>query len=606
MILYTSELYPTLGPLITQLCRNPVILSSKPIASLVVKFVLKYSNQERISESHNGLKDKEQGSKPERAWCAARLRDMVKASRQESRRGVDASVTNGSSSSTRWRGFGSLFQVSEHDMEQQRIEQTMTSLSTSLASLREMVQEKSLRTVDLVYLTRWIHQLSELCGPLVSHPASAPLIQGVVDTSCTLKARMLQSQHHAKGSSLRLLDAAFVKQVMAKVDEGGHVTTTLSSDQLLLRLCSVSDLARQTHVVQLIDRIMATSKWESAVVQSRDTVIHPHLERSRLFAAISSNPKEGCALLLQPLLEDLSGLTAQMSDWRLVRICTVLVEWMITTRVHCEQRMELGDDDSQVWENKEVLSHELDALISSACSIVRHASLSTDQENVQFLLDTFLTAQTNYVFCSAGPEHLSLRRKLAFLVTTAVSQHGGFLVHRIRYNLETLRAAQEERSITTNTMDDALSVPASPAVVLMAQLMASHDSDATFCAVAENIAALLKKLQELYSGNWKYLDQHMRNEVQLRLAAIMQAYQHILQINWTLAADLLCALGLYLNVTDSASWQSMIQAAFSRTELDSSVSIASSPIVAQLWSYAECIPAPELQKALQVMVSKDK
>lgn len=177
MLPFASELYPTLGPLLTHLCRNPVVLSSIPMASLVAHSVFKYSNQDSDKQQQQqqqqglgphqrnfGTKDQGPKLSAERAWCAARLRDMIETSRHRERRRSDTSaqsITRDEKDRVNSRhgkgSSGTLLQVSDHDMRQQRIEQTIANLVKSLSSLQEMVvQDQPLRAVDSMHLVKML------------------------------------------------------------------------------------------------------------------------------------------------------------------------------------------------------------------------------------------------------------------------------------------------------------------------------------------------------------------------------------------------------------------------------------------------------------------
>jgi len=324
------------------------------------------------------------------------------------------------------------------------------------------------------------------------------------------------------------------------------------------RLCSVSRLARQTYVIQLIDRMMTAltereqEQERGVLVQSRDTIFRLYVEPSRLFAAISSNTSEAYTLLQSPILEDLAELTGHVADWRLVRICTLLVEWMLRTRIRRAPSMELDEHD-EIWQNQ-----ELEALTSIACSMMRLGQQQPTEENARELIERFMSAQSDYIYSSAGPEQMGLRRKLTFLVATAVSHHEGFLVYRICGELQRLEAAHEVEEETPTASSPCLSHTTSPVVWLMTNLVVTHDTDPLFATVAERMATLLNDLGRLR------LDQDVEcpreKDLQLCLANILHAYRPIFEINWTLAAHVLFALGFYMNVNmaDSTSWQCMV------------------------------------------------
>ncbi|KAF9353092.1 hypothetical protein BGX34_011804 [Mortierella sp. NVP85] len=563
LIMRASELYPTLGLLLTHLCKNSVILASKPVASLVAQSVFKYSNH-NLNQHQEGLKQwkgQQPRSSPEQVWCAARLHDMVETSSSREDRRSSASGRNFTRENgiKHEKGFGALFQISDNDLRQQQIDQTIVTLSNSLVSLQEMVQEKPPRAVDLVFLIQWNHQLSGLCGPVVTHSTAASLVQGIIGMACTLKSIVGQNYHrhnHIKDLVPSLLDVAFVRQVMDKMGERNQETLVLSDDSQLLRLCGMSRLARQTYVIQLIDRMMtALTEQEQeqvggVLVQSRDMIFRQYVEPSRLFAAISSNTSEGYTLLQSSILEDLAELTGQVADWRLVRICTLVVEWMITTRIRRAPSMELDEHD-EIWQNQ-----DLEALISIACSMMRLGRPQPTEENARELIERFMSAQSDYIYSSAGPEQMGLRRKLTFLVASAVSQHEGFLVYRICGELQRLEALEVEEEIPTAS--SCLSHTISPVVVLMANLVVTHDTDPLFTTVADRMVALLNDLGRLRLD--QDVEWHKDKDLQSCLADILQTYRPIFEINWTLAAHVLFALGFYRNVNmaDSTSWQCMV------------------------------------------------
>lgn len=129
-----SQLYPTLGPLLNRLCRNPVVLSSKTIEGLLIRTLVGYSCQSGTRADpcwtpRQRRLAQERKAKAE-AWCTARLKDMFMTDRDPKAQGNNLTP------------HVNLFQVSSEEMRDLK----STELFSTLASKLQLIAEALARS----------------------------------------------------------------------------------------------------------------------------------------------------------------------------------------------------------------------------------------------------------------------------------------------------------------------------------------------------------------------------------------------------------------------------------------------------------------------------
>ncbi|KAF8941495.1 hypothetical protein BGZ58_007862 [Dissophora ornata] len=350
--------------------------------------------------------------------------------------------------------------------------------------------------------------------------------------------------------SYSYLDSTFVEQNVALSRDEGKLTAIRFNDRALLRLCSVSPLARQRFLVELMDRIMTTSGQQSEFALPRKELVDQYFELSPLLSAMTKILPESCELV-QRVMESIAEVAGEIVDWRFVRICVLLVEWMSTRlqQTECEtMQVDLIEDESKSGSEMDVL---FETMMASARLLLDQGRTSASTETQLQEMSQFLSAQRSYVFSSARPEQLILRKRLAFLVNNAVAQCNGLLAHLIRHYLEALEKSQERHR---------------PSVVLfMAELILPCESEPIISAVVDQLLALLKDLQELCS-TYSRDSGLVVVALEEQLVQVFNRYRSVLVLNTALLADVICAMGIYMDTKDSTVWSAMVRPALSLTK----------------------------------------
>ncbi|KAG0001694.1 hypothetical protein BGZ79_004304 [Entomortierella chlamydospora] len=553
-----SELYPTFGILLTRLCVNPVVLASDSIANLVAQSVSKYSMQaERYSDytqsSRNGLP-------AERTWCTRRLRGMLHTSQYTPlRTSQKQHIQDLEMRTSDTRGFDELFGVSKAEMKQQRLAQTIEVLSQCLGNLVCVVSTTSLTGFSLAFMVgiAWSRQLSGLCAPLVSYPAATGLVRGVIDLAYSLKTRADSTL--AINPSIEVLDPAFVEQTLLCSRDGDLKNKILLEDSQVLRVCSVSSLARQRYLIHLTDKIMKASAEQPGFVLDRGEVFNKFIASSQLVSVLARGLKETNGEytdLVHSTLEDIAALAGEIPDWRFVRICTLLIEWILTWGRRGEPNREndsLGSDcRSGLYDFDNVTLTPFEAMVSTSCYLLQnHAHGFSTRPSSLEELSQLAIAQRDYIYCFAGPDRLILRKRLAFLVSTVIAQHNEFLIRHIRCHFDSmdmkrLRQGQDNEFVADKSL-----------VAFIAGLILTDDSEQWSSGVLhEQLTGLLQELQTVCSAR---VGQNSALSISMEpLKSVLVKYEPILHLNKTLLADIVCALGIYADANDSTLWKSMV------------------------------------------------
>lgn len=176
MTVHASELYPTLGLLLEMLCRNPVVIasaSSRGLADVVAQSVIKFSartggNTAVGAGSKNSISV---SPSAEQLWRAARMRDMFRAQQQQqqqqdglsrnkrncaggsSNRQLPHSEQNGSMEMKNGP-FQDMFKVSDKELKEREMEQTLKAMAGNLKTLQNQVAKTALSETTWYSLVR--------------------------------------------------------------------------------------------------------------------------------------------------------------------------------------------------------------------------------------------------------------------------------------------------------------------------------------------------------------------------------------------------------------------------------------------------------------------
>ncbi|KAF9375159.1 hypothetical protein CPC16_000881 [Podila verticillata] len=546
-----SLLYPSLGSLLEHICRNPVTLaSSEAIPRLATSLILKYSQTSRSS-----IRDKEKI-----LWCSDRLDDLLRTNTLPS---LSAKLPEAR--------FQDIFKVTSDDLQEQLVLETLKSMTICLENLQRALDEQKNSATYPRILAKWMFDLSDLCAPLLFDHRTVPITEQIVSTAYKLNtAKPLRP-------NTQILSENFIDGVIAQQRD------LEPSDKV-----SDTTMNRHRSLTQLLDTIIKSSAAEPDFFRSQKDLSVDYFERSRLLRSATmpmhnlgvgvSRPEIGS------LLEDMAGWLGEIPDWRLMRIGTAMVAWMIDKHSSAMTK-ELVTGD--VWTNYSTT--QLNEMLVSAIAVVEQARQMVDQILVKELED-LSQAQSTYIYSGGDSAHLAMRRRLAFMVSMAIAQRDNFLVRCVRIYLSDLRE-----------------VPSNSKAILgfMSLLFLGNDNAGQLSSVAEQIQECLQRLQAIFSP---HVGKHISETSQLstELISTLERFEDILLLNTTVAADIVCGLWLYLD-QDEAAGLSILHPMIdvivrlpkaSVTDPDPSPSLSSSPFIIRLRDILDSCALPGLDIAL--------
>ncbi|OAQ36300.1 hypothetical protein K457DRAFT_132274 [Linnemannia elongata AG-77] len=623
MTAYASELYPTLGLLLEMLCRNPVVTasgSSRGLAEVVAQSVIKFSARTGGSAAVGaGSKSAMTGSpSAEQSWRVARMRDMFRAQQQQDGLGRKKRNCTGGSSSrhlpyseqnrsmeTKSDPFQDIFKVSDKELKEREMEQTLITMAGNLKTLQDQVAKTELTDTTWSSLIIWNRQLSELCAPLALTLSATELLEGIVGT-----AYILYSKRPLGASGLvplRLIDSSFVESLM-KQQSDATVFSVLKDHQALAQLLVISPLARQCCLVQLIDGVVQDCAHALDVYQSRHQIKQRHFESSQfLRSALSRHlPKDQHHQLVERILEDSAEVAGEIDDWRIVRIWILLIEWVLT-RLGSRESMHalpLESDASSLDP-----SADLFAVISTACSIVncRESELNGADGSRASLnaatvseIDTLLKIQGRYVFESAPPQEMALRRRMVFLIGSAVASSNGLLTSLILQHIRSLDKVDPH-------LKQELSAPSQVTTTLLnllSLLVYGELGSACFLTIDQPFLALLRELQATLRESEISNPYDLRLGTVADLEGIFSKYMSFLRLNTVVTADIVCAIVIYNDPKNSSFWQSIISVILRILTSSESTSLMTAlpAFMARLRDLSEIMVVPGLSRALDTLL----
>lgn len=628
MTVHASELYPTLGLLLEMLCRNPVVIasaSSRGLADVVAQSVIKFSartggNTAVGAGSKNSISV---SPSAEQLWRAARMRDMFRAQQQQqqqqdglsrnkrncaggsSNRQLPHSEQNGSMEMKNGP-FQDMFKVSDKELKEREMEQTLKAMAGNLKTLQNQVAKTALSETTWYSLVTWNRQLSELCAPLVLTPSATELLEGIVRAAYVLYSKRPQG---ATGLvPLRLIDSSFVESLVMQRSDN-TVFAVLKDRQTLAQLLAISSLARQSCLVQLIDGVVQDCAHALDIYQSRHHIIQRHFESSQfLTSALSGQlPKDLHNQLVERILEDSAEVAGEIDDWRIVRIWTLLIEWILTRLGSGESMHTLPLESDVLFLDQEA---DLCAVVSSADRIVNcrdselkgaHSSRVSGNAAAVSEIDTLLKIQERYVFETATPQEMALRRRMVFLIGSAVALSNGLLTSLIlQYILSLDKADLHLKQEPLAPSQDTTTL-----LNLLSLLMYGELGSAGSPTIGQSFLVLLQELHATLRVSEIINPYDLRLGTVATLEGIFSRYSSFLRLNTVVTADIICAVVVYNDPKNSAFWQSVISTILRILTGSESTSLPTSlpALMARLRDLSEILIVPGLARALDTLLS---
>ncbi|KAF9968191.1 hypothetical protein BGZ70_006014 [Mortierella alpina] len=213
-----------------------------------------------------------------------------------------------------------------------------------------------------------------------------------------------------------------------------------------------------------------------------------------------------------------------------------------------------------------------------------------------------LWAQSNYIYRSADPTQLLLRKRLAFLLGAASTRGNNLLVRMICdsfVSAEQLRRPSMEASKSS-------SLPPSATASLLAGTVVTESDLLLLDALSERFAACLRELQELCFDCKQ--NSQAKSGLQVQLESILDKYAPVLCLNQPVMADMVCAMGICMGKDDRRLWTSLIQAVLSRASHGlhrATTRISSAPILTRLRDIAEVMDVLSLDFTLNTFLVAD-
>jgi hypothetical protein len=328
------------------------------------------------------------------------------------------------------------------------------------------------------------------------------------------------------------------------------------------RLLEISTLARQKTLIQLIDSVIQDCVHSPDFYQSRHQITQRHFEPSLILTCALSGHllQDQRRHLTERILEDTAELAGEIDDWRVVRIWTLLIEWVLTRLGSGKSlyTLPLDPDASPLDQDA-----DLCAMISSACRIVncgdselkgaKSPRVSADAE-VMFKIDNLLKCLERYVFETAPPQEMALRRRMAFLIGSAVASSNGLLASLILQHVLSLDKPDVDRKEDSST-------PFQDTTTLLnlVSLLMSGESDTTSAStIGELFVALLKELHRTLRMSEASNPYDLRLGTVADLEGIFTKFVSLLRLNVVVTADIVCAIVVYNDPKNSAFWQSVV------------------------------------------------
>ncbi|KAG0262062.1 hypothetical protein DFQ27_002562 [Actinomortierella ambigua] len=374
-----ASTYPHLGELLTLCARHPIILASRSRGELVLTAVIAYANQqEHYQDVHPRLPAKDSSSiddgdgilsptpfgyatttttmsslsaqkvkaplPPEAMWCAQRIKDVMQIKHCQ-RSTVPTTLEVASAVEKHLQPFS----VDRRTYEENTADEIISTVTTALTVLQDQ-----LNLLDLETMAKWTMDLSSLCAPIATDESMVALSLRLL---CV--AQQIQSQNQRRGQDqgrvahLQTLSKPFVEEVAWSFD---RFKGRLQEDQWAPLLLFMWDHYKGTFdigLLSLMDRIMelAYANQQPMAVPSADMdqrsirSIMKHIRSSMWLATIRANPyrtittagnrsagptshqQHECVFGL--LLQGLAKTASQMPDWRIARICVLVLQFCL-------------------------------------------------------------------------------------------------------------------------------------------------------------------------------------------------------------------------------------------------------------------------------------
>lgn len=325
---------------------------------------------------------------------------------------------------------------------------------------------------------------------------------------------------------------------------------------------AISPLARQTCLVQLIDDVVQDCAHALNIYQSRHQITQRHFESSQfLTSALSGQlPKDHHRQLVERILEDSAEVAGEIDDWRIVRIWTLLIEWILTRLGSGEPMRTLPLESDALFLDQ---GPDLCALISSACRIVNyrdselkgvHSSRVSVNAAAVSEIDTLLKIQDRYVFETAPPQEMALRRRMAFLIGSAVASSNGLLTSLIlQYILSLDKADLHLKQEPSPPSQDT-----STLLNLLSLLIYGELGSASSPTIGQPFLALLRELHATLRVSEISNPYDLRLGTVADLEGIFSKCASFLRLNTVVTANIVCAIVVYNDPKNSAFWQSTV------------------------------------------------
>ncbi|KAF9437392.1 hypothetical protein BGZ76_000927 [Entomortierella beljakovae] len=438
-------------------------------------------------------------------------------------------------------GFFQLFEESEVDMKKARVLQIIEVLSQDLRKLNAIVLENTPLIASRRHMVSWTQHLSGLCAPLVSFSVAEKLVEGVINLSYSLKDG---SKHTSQTNlSATLLDAAFVEQVLLHSNDKNQEGGIRLDDCHLIRLCIVSDIARKRYLVQLIDSIMIASAVQPGFALRRKEIFSEFVESSQFCLSLASYLNEkGIEQIdfVQSIFEDITGMAGEIEDWRFIRICVLLMDWIMVRGDWTRGNGELSSQGSKYCslQDDAVSMSAFDTMLLHSSSLLKYYRDHVSVEIPLDELELFMQAQQDYIYC-AGPKRFHLRRRLAYLMSTAIAHHEEFIVHRMYCHF--VSSEQQQHDSGANHIDD------NQLIRFILCLTMPDESEQSFMSILHGqFSKLLLELQILCSD---YRRQESTAILLNSIGAVFEKHKTILKLNETLLANIIYAVGSNDNIS---------------------------------------------------------
>ncbi|KAF9971085.1 hypothetical protein BGZ73_006011 [Actinomortierella ambigua] len=588
--------YPHLGELLTLCARHPVILANRSRVDLVLSAVIAYANQQDhyqdgyplpLPPAENGgtgdgnilsstpirMTNSTSSSyllapkfkspmPPEAMWCAHRVKDVMQIKHSRHSAAPPMLTLNPT-----LEQHLKLCYVDRRTYEENAAVEIISTLTTALAAI-----EDDLEQCDLEAMASWTMDLSSLCVPIASDERMADLSLRLM-----FVAQKIQSQHQTRSLMNRIMEQVYAtpQATTAPLDVGHQ---------------SIAQIAQH----------MQSSTWLATIVACPDRMITA-VHGTTSHADPTPSRQQECVFGL--FLQSLAKTAGEMPDWRIVRICVLMLRFCLGGFLATRQPprpsaasgnssaiMEMDNDDDRNDNNATVsvmVTSPMQSFLDAVRSLWDLALTLSSADTRSFprdmtVMDKMLSSQQElsraaqaYIYSGGGPSTVADRQHAVFLMMTTLAQQDyHLLVELVDYLESADNYVAQQKSIARWMHWLIFSTPVpeeeneetlgSRTTTMRIGELPGCDGKDSIASSGDLLDLLLQTTRASVRSGWQNNDKSLQNlatndETLTELETILKHYQQVLALNPVVLADFIFAI--CMTTKDCVSVQKLLRLA---------------------------------------------